>query len=122
MPSMGMLRSPGYPAARSAARWVFDVLVTLAAVASAVPASVHDNPRPQGTAVVVLALAAAPLLVRRLWPVPVFAVVLALNAGAGLWGHVHLVNGLASLIALYTVAAMRSRRDALQVCAGSARS
>ena len=117
MPSMRMLRPAGYPATRSAARWVFDVLVTLVAVASAVPASVHDNPRPQVAAVVVLALAAAPLLVRRLWPVPVFAVVLALNAGTGLWGHVHPVNGLALFIALYTVATMRSRRDAL-VCAG----
>jgi signal transduction histidine kinase len=93
------------------------VLVTLAAVASAVPASAHDNPRPQVAAVVVLALAAAPLLVRRLWPVPVFAVVLALNVGTGLWAHVHPVNGLALFIALYTVATMRSRRDAL-VCAG----
>ncbi len=117
MPSMRMLRPSGYPAARSAARWVFDVLVTLVAMASAGPASVHDNPRPQVAAVVVLALAAAPLLVRRLWPVPVFAVVLALNAGIGLWGHNHPVNGLALFIALYTVAAMRPRRDAL-VCAG----
>jgi len=117
MPSMRMLRPTGYPAARSVARWVSDVLVTLAAGASAVAASVHDNPRPQVAAVVVLALAAAPLLVRRLWPVSVFAVVLALNAGAGLWGHVPLVNGLAPLIALYTVATLRSRRDAL-VCAG----
>jgi signal transduction histidine kinase len=117
MPSMRMLRPTGYPAARSAGRWVSDVLVTLAAGASAVAASVHDNPRPQVAAVVVLALAAAPLLVRRLWPVSVYAVVLALNAGAGLWGHVPLVNGLAPLVALYTVATMRSRRDAL-VCAG----
>jgi signal transduction histidine kinase len=93
------------------------VPVTLAAVASAVPASVHDDPRPQVAAVVVLALTAVPLLVRRLWPVPVFAVVLALNAGTGLWGHLHPVNGLALFIALYTVATMRPRRDAL-ACAG----
>ncbi len=117
MPSMRMLRPAGYPGARSAARWVSDVLVTLAAAASAVPASARDNPRPQVAVVVVLVLAAAPLLVRRLWPVPVFAAVLALNAGTGLWGHFHPVNGLALFIALYTVATMRPRRDAL-VCAG----
>jgi signal transduction histidine kinase len=93
------------------------VLVTLVAAVSAFGSSVHDNPHPQRAAVVVLAVAAVPLLVRRIWPIPVFAVVLALNAGAGLWGHVHAVNGLALLIALYTVAAIRPRRDAL-VCAG----
>ncbi len=60
-----------------------------------------------------LGLSALPLLVRRIWPVPVFGVVLVLNAGAGLWGHVHAVNGLALIIALYTVAAMRPRREAL---------
>src|SRR5450759_407009 len=114
---MGMLRPVGYPANRSAGRWVFDALVTLLAAASAVGSSVHDTPHPQRAAVVVLALAAAPLLVRRIRPIPVFAVVLALNAGARPWGHVHAVNGLALLIALYTVAAMRPRRDAL-VCAG----
>lgn len=114
---MRMLRPTGYPANRSAGRWVFDALVTLLAAASAVPSVVHDLGHPQGAAIIVLALAAAPLLVRRIWPIPVFAVVLALNAGAGLWGHVHAVNGLALLIALYTVAAMRPRRDAL-VCAG----
>jgi signal transduction histidine kinase len=100
------------------ARWVFDVLATLVAMVTAVPDSAHNHPHPQGVAVVVvLVLAAAPLLVRRRWPIPVFAVVLALSAGAGLWGHGHPVNGLALLIALYTVAVLRPRRDAL-VCAG----
>jgi signal transduction histidine kinase len=114
---MRMLRPAEYPANRSAVSWVFDVLVTLVAALSAVGSAVHDNPHPQRAAVVVLALAAAPLLVRRIWPIPVFGVVLVLNAGDGLGGHVHTVNGLALLIALYTVAAMRPRRDAL-LCAG----
>jgi signal transduction histidine kinase len=114
---MRMLRPAGYPVNRSAVRWVSDVLVTLVAVAAAVPTVVHDSPHPQRAAVVVLALTAAPLLVRRLWPVPVFAVVLGLNAVAGVWGHDHPVNGVALLIALYTVAALRPRRDIL-ICAG----
>jgi signal transduction histidine kinase len=112
-----MHRPAGYPANRSAGRWVFDVLLTLAAAVTAVGSAVHDTPHPQRAAVALLVLAAAPLVVRRIWPVPVFGVVLVLNAAAGLWGHVHAVNGLALLIALYTVAAMRPRREAL-LCAG----
>jgi signal transduction histidine kinase len=114
---MRMHRPTGYPANRSAGRWVFDVLLTLAAAVTAVGSAVHDTPHPQRAAVALLVLAAAPLVVRRIWPVPVFGVVLVLNAAAGLWGHVHAVNGLALLIALYTVAAMRPRREAL-LCAG----
>jgi signal transduction histidine kinase len=115
---MRMLRPARYPAIRSAGRWVSDVLATLVAMVTALPDSAHTHSHPVGVAiVVVLILAAAPLLVRRRWPIPVFAVVLALSAGAGLWGNGHPVNGLAMLFALYTVAVMRPRRDAL-VCAG----
>jgi signal transduction histidine kinase len=114
---MRMLRPAGYPANRTAGRWVSGVLVTVAAGAAAVPDLFHDGQRPGVTAVIVLVLAAAPLLARRIWPIPVFGVVLALNVGAGLWDHVHAINGPALLIALYTVAVMRARRDAL-VCAG----
>src|SRR3982075_1686933 len=117
MPSMRMLRPAGYPANRAAARRGFDVLVTLVPALPAVPSSIHDTPHPQVAVTVALALAAVPLVVRRIWPVPVFGVVLALNAGAALSGHVHAVNGLALLLALYTVAAMQPRRDGL-VCAG----
>jgi len=114
---MRVLRPSGYPANRTAGRWVSDALVTLVAGAAAVPVLFHDGHHPDATTVIMLVLAAAPLLVRRIWPIPVFAVVLALNAGAGLWSPVHAVNGLALLIALYTVASMRPRRDAL-VCVG----
>jgi signal transduction histidine kinase len=117
MPSMRMLRAVGHPAYRTAGRWVFDVLVTLLAAASAVPAALHDQARPRVGTVVVLALAAAPLLVRRIWPVPVFGCVLAVDIGAGLWSEVHAINGVALLIALYTVASMRPRREALACAA-----
>jgi hypothetical protein len=115
MPSMGLLRPAGYPAHRAAGRWVFDVLVALAASAAAVPVAIHDNGRPQTLVIVVLAVGAAPLVVRRIWPLPVFGAVLAVNLAAGLAGHAHPVNGAALLVALYTVAAIRPRRDAL-VC------
>ena len=112
---MGLLRLAGYPAHRAAGRWISDVLVTLAAAASAGPAVIHAGERPQTLFIVVLAMGAAPLLVRRIWPLPVFGAVLAVNLAAGLAGHGHAFNGAALLIALYTVAAMRPRRDAL-VC------
>jgi signal transduction histidine kinase len=118
MASMRMLRPAGYPASRAAGRWVSGVLVTLLAGASAVPGLFHDAAhRPPSVAViVVLAVMVAPLLVRRTWPIPVFGWVVATAIPAALWDR-HLVDGLALLIALYTVAALRPRRAAL-VCAG----
>jgi len=111
---MRMLRPAEYPAKRTAGRWVFDALVTVAAAATAVPGLFHEEPSgpPGALAFVVLALIVAPLLVRRIWPVPVFGWVLATYIPAFLWNR-HLVAGPALLIALYTVAALRSRRDAL---------
>jgi len=119
-----MLRPAGYSADRAAGRWVLDVLVTLLAWATAVawaskpPDSYHiatHSPPGAGT-IAVLALMVAPLLVRRIWPIPVFGVVVAACIGAVLWDR-RLVDGLALLIALYAVAALRPRRAAL-VCAG----
>jgi signal transduction histidine kinase len=113
---MRMFRAVGYPANRAAGRWVSDVLVTVAAAAGAVPALVHGNVQPRGLASLVVALTAAPLLVRRAWPVPVFGCVLAAAIGAGLWNR-SAIDGPALLVALYTVASMRPRREAL-ACAG----
>jgi signal transduction histidine kinase len=124
MASMRMLRPAGYLADRAAGRWVFDVLLTVAAWATAVawasrpPDSYHiaTHSPPGAGKVAVLALMVAPLVVRRIWPIPVFGVVVAACIGAVLWDR-RLVDWLALLIALYTVAALRSRRAAL-VCAG----
>ena len=124
MASMRMLRPAGYLANHAAGRWVLDALVTLVAWATAVawasrpPDSYHiaaHSPLGAGQ-IVVLALIVAPLVVRRVWPIPVFGVVVAAAISAVLWDR-RLVDGLALLIALYTVAALRSRRAAL-VCAG----
>ena len=124
MASMRMLRPAGHLANRAAGRWVLDVLLALLAWAQAVtwasapPDSYHlAAHHPPGAAkIAVLALMVAPLVVRRIWPIPVFAVMLAAAVGAVLWDR-RLVDGLALLIALYTVAALRPRRAAL-VCAG----
>ncbi len=64
-----------------------------------------------------LFLSAAPLLVRRIWPVPVLGCVLAASLAIGIASDRHTANGLALLIALYTVATMRPRREALACAA-----
>jgi signal transduction histidine kinase len=116
MPGMGMLWAVGYPANRAAVRWVPDVLLTMIAGASMVPVLFHDQVHLRWAAVLMLALTAGPLLVRRIWPLPVFGLVLAAAACAGLWTD-DAVDGAALLVALYTVASMRPRRDALACAA-----
>jgi signal transduction histidine kinase len=64
----------------------------------------------------VLLVAAGSLVFRDRWPVAVFGWVLACSAGIALWS-LPAVPGVALLIALYTVAATRSRAVAL-VAAG----
>jgi signal transduction histidine kinase len=73
-------------------------------------ATTHHPPGAGKT--VVLALIVAPLVVRRIWPIPVFSVIVVAAIGAVLW-HKHLVAWLALLIALFTVAELRSRRATL---------
>ncbi len=113
---MRTLRPTGYPAARTAGRWVSDVLLALLALVTTIPALSRDGILLHPAEVVVLIISVAPLVVRRIWPVPVFGVILLSAVAAGLWTS-RAVDGLGLLIALYTVAAMRPRRDAL-VCAG----
>ena len=113
---MRALRPTGYPAARTAGRWVSDVLLTLLALVTTLPALPRDSTRMHAAEVVVLVISVAPLLVRRIWPLPVFGWILLTAIAAGLWSR-SAIDGLALLIALYTVASRRPRRDAL-VCAG----
>jgi signal transduction histidine kinase len=113
---MRALRPTGYPAARTAGRWVSDVLLALLALVTTLPALPRDSTRMHAADVVVLAISVAPLLVRRIWPLPVFGWILLTAIAAGLWSK-SAIDGLALLIALYTVASRRPRRDAL-VCAG----
>ena len=113
---MRALRPTGYPAARTAGRWVSDVLLTLLALVTTLPALPRDSTRMHAAEVVVLVISVAPLLVRRIWPLPVFGWILLTAIAAGLWSR-SAIDGLALLIALYTVASRRPRREAL-VCAG----
>jgi signal transduction histidine kinase len=115
---MRLLRPVEYPANRPARRWVFDVLVTVLAAALSLPNLYQGGAHhwPGAAAFVVLALMVAPLVVRRIWPIPVFGWILVAQIAAVSWDR-HLTAGAALLIALYTVARRQSRRDAL-ACAG----
>ncbi len=115
---MRLLRPVEYPANRPARRWVFDVLVTVLAAALSLPNLYQGGAHhwPGVAAFVVLALMVAPLVVRRIWPIPVFGWILVTQIAAVSWDS-HLVAGAALLIALYTVARLQSRRDAL-ACGG----
>ncbi|MFZ0755889.1 MAG: histidine kinase, partial [Trebonia sp.] len=115
---MRLLRPVEYPANRPARRWVFDVLVTVLAAALSLPNLYQGGARPWPgvAAFVVLALMVAPLVVRRIWPIPVFGWILVTQIAAVSWDS-HLIAGAALLIALYTVARLQSRRDAL-ACGG----
>ena len=107
----------GYPATRAAGRWVSDVLLTLVALVTTIPALSRDTTGGLHAAEsVVLVFTVAPLVVRRTWPLPVFGWILVSAIAVGLWTR-SAVDGVALLIALYTVASTRPRRDAL-VCAG----
>src|SRR5579863_2698649 len=113
---MRALLPAGYPAARAVVRWVSDVLLTLLALTSTVPALGRGSPGMRPAEVGVLAISVAPLVVRRIWPVPVFGWILLTAVATGLWTS-SAVDGLGLLAALSTVAALRPRRDAL-ICAG----
>src|ERR1700728_1361625 len=118
---MRPIGAAGHPANRTAGRWVLDVLVALIAALAGLPEAYHGGSasapateHPWGLALA-LFLSAAPLLVRRIWPVPVLGCVLAVSLAIVI-DH-RTANGLALLIALYTVAVMRPRREALACAA-----
>jgi signal transduction histidine kinase len=92
------------------------VLLTLLALATTLPELPRHSTGMHAAEIVVLTISVAPLLVRRIWPVPVFGWILLSAIAAGLWTRSG-GEALALLIAVYTVASLRLRRDAL-VCAG----
>jgi signal transduction histidine kinase len=120
---MRPIGAAGHPANRTAGRWVLDVLVALIAAVAGLPEAYHTgngtppaSEHPWGLALA-LFLSAAPLLVRRIWPLPVLGCVLAVNLAIAIGSDPHTANGLALLVALYTVATLRPRREALTCAA-----
>ncbi len=116
---MGVLAPVEHPRDRSAGRWVLDVAVVVAAGAAEAVHLFQGAAGPHGRParmVLLLAVLAAPLLVRRVWPLPVFAWLVATATAAGLWDQ-RLIPAAGLLVALYTVATLRPRRDALLAAA-----
>jgi len=100
------------PGARSRRSWLFDVGVAVGALlfsAVYVTASPHLS---TAAAVAIIVALAAPLVVRRIWPVPVFGLQLLVAAATGWWA-MQVVWSPALVVGLYTVAVLLPRRDAL---------
>lgn len=109
---MGVWTSAEEPGSRQPRSWLFDVAVALFALLAAA-IYVRSSPDLSTTAAAAIIVAtAAPLVLRRIWPVPVFAWGLAVAAATGWWA-MQVVWSPALAIGLYTVAALRPRRDAL---------
>jgi signal transduction histidine kinase len=113
---MSLLRPVEPYARRPASRWWFDVLTAVVAAAAALPYLFHENAEPPAAAFPVLVVVVAPLVLRRIFPVPVLAWLIAASVVTGLWNH-HVIAGFALMVALYTVAATHTRRDALVAAA-----
>jgi signal transduction histidine kinase len=109
---VGVWTSAEEPGSRQPRSWLFDVAVALFALLAAA-IYVRSSPDLSTTAAAAIIVAtAAPLVLRRIWPVPVFAWGLAVAAATGWWA-MQVVWSPALAIGLYTVAALRPRRDAL---------
>jgi signal transduction histidine kinase len=99
------------PGSRDRRSWLFDVSVALFAILGA-SAYASASALPLGVAFAIVVAMAAPLVLRRIWPVPVFGWAVAVAVGTGWWA-MQVVWAPALVIALYTVAVLRPRRDAL---------
>jgi len=100
------------PGSRTRRSWLFDAAVTcFALLASSLYLSSSPELSTWVAALIVVAMV-APLMVRRSWPVPVFAWDMLVAAVTGWWA-MQVVWSPALVIALYTVAVLRPRREAL---------
>jgi signal transduction histidine kinase len=64
----------------------------------------------------VVVVLVAPLVLRRVFPVPVLIWLLAASVATGMWND-HVIPGLALLVALYTIASLQPRRVAVAAAA-----
>lgn len=109
---MGFWTPVERPGSRKARSWAFDVFVALVALGiSGLYAYAAPN-LPVWAAYAIVAGLVLPLLLRRVWPGPVFAWSLLLAAATGWWAS-QVVWSPALVISLYTVAVLRPRREAL---------
>jgi signal transduction histidine kinase len=110
------------PGTRSPRSWAFDIgCALLAALASfgtfSFAQAVHPAHPPLAVSLVVAALTALVLPLRRVWPGPVFGVVVVMAAVLTQWPVRGALFPVPLAIALYTVAATMSRATALAAAA-----
>ncbi|HEX2308291.1 MAG TPA: sensor histidine kinase [Jatrophihabitantaceae bacterium] len=108
---MGIWSPTEQPGTRSPQAWLFDVGV---AVGTLVLSTAYVTASPKlsiPAAVAIIVALAAPLVVRRVWPVPVFGLQYVIAATTGWWA-MQVVWSPALIVGLYTVAVLRPRRDA----------
>jgi signal transduction histidine kinase len=100
-------------------QWLFDAAVVVAVFGFSslyAFAGSSISSLPVWAAALLTVALAAPLAVRRSWPVGVFAWCFAVAAASGWWA-MQVVWSPALLVAVYTIAALRSRRAALTAAA-----
>ena len=110
------------PGTRPLRSWVFDVGCALFAAAGAFGSSsfalaAHSQPPALAVSLPVAVLTALVVTLRRVWPGPVFAVVVLLAAVLAQWPVRGELFPIALAIALYTVAVTMSRTEALVAAA-----
>jgi signal transduction histidine kinase len=110
------------PGTRPLRSWVFDVGCALLAAVGAFGSysfgqAAHPPPPPLGTGLVVAVLTLLVVSLRRVWPGPVFGVVVLMAAILAQWPVRGQLVPVALAITLYTVAATLSRNTALVAAA-----
>ncbi len=116
MLDMSILSAAEAPAGRPARRWALDALITAVAGVCAVPPAVHHGSPLHFWVILIFAIQVLPLLLRRVWPVQVFAWILLVTLVSGLRDS-NLVDGAPLLISLYTIAATLPRKYGLWAAA-----
>src|ERR1700683_3838552 len=106
------------PGTRPLRSWVFDVGVALLAAVGSFGSysfgqAAHPPPPRLAVGLVVAVLTVVAVSLRRVWPGPVFGVVVLMAAVLGQWPVRGQLVPVALAIALYTVAATLSRTTAL---------
>lgn len=107
-----MSAAVGGPPAHSMRGWTLDGSVAVGVGALSLPSMFHDGRTPSVGAVTLLLLVTVPVLLRRHYPVTVFAWTLVVTVVGAVAVDQEIVT-LAALVALYTVAAQLPRRTAL---------
>jgi signal transduction histidine kinase len=116
MAVMRRLTPVEHPADRPRSRWVFDVLVFVVALGSGFPSLFEDGGHPPAIAYPAVFVVLLPVVMRRIYPVPVFVWLLAMSVASSVLFDT-VVAGFSLLIALFTIAAIRSRQTALTAVA-----